>query len=469
MVLIYKEDKEDNDLNVEELEQNVQEIKRVQQQQDQLEQTVKPVKDKIKEQFSKEDISKWIHTQYGNEVDILKDISKKLEINLTEASKFIKELPVEPIIEGKYIPDLVKELRGMRRKLKGDSRDKLSKGIDHLITAYEEYVQKSLDSIYWLKPYQSGFSKLGYNPSQIHKLHKIKDGETRSQIIELCCKMWESDLEKKSLDYGTEYSNHYNIIKQSKKELRTIFKSIAHQSIRKTKKEMVEKSVGEILTNNQGLSANEIHSRLSKGHSKISTPQSISKVLMKMGATKVDNEYYLVKHLIKKDLYSYVAGFIDSDGYVTMDASLAPRVGMIATGGRGRAFFEELEKELKCGRLHLDQKVGENNRSQHRLNFYSQKDISAILEKCIPHLRMKKTQGKLLQEAIRIKKNYKKTEWAKPRLNEIFKLIKYENWKDSRGQGLKEFEKHGIDPEVVVKYHDNCKMNLMDSLESGVE
>ena len=466
MVLIYKQDK---DLDVEELEQNVQEIKRVKEQQDQLEQQVKPVKEKLKEQFGKEDVQKWLSTQYGNEVDILKDISKTLGINLTEASKYITPLPIEPIVADKNIPDLVKELRSMRRKLKGDSRDKLSKGIDHLITAYEDYVGKSLDSIYWLRPYKSGFERLGYNPSQIQKLHNIKDSETRSNIIELCCKMWESDLEKKSLDYGTAYSNNHNILTECKKELRKILKNIPHQSIRKSKKEMIIKSVGEILSNNQGLSSNEIHSRLSDGHSKISTPQSISKMLMKMGATKVDNEYYLVKHLIKKDLYSYVAGFIDSDGYVTMDASLAPRVGMIATGKRGRAFFEELEKELKCGRLHLDQKVGENNRSQHRLNFYSQKDISAILEKCIPHLRMKKTQGKLLQEAIRIKKDYKKTDWAKPRLNEIFKLIKYENWKDSRGQGAKEFEKHGIDPEVVVKYHDNCKMKLMDSLESGVE
>ena len=32
----------------------------------------------------------------------------------------------------------------------------------------------------------------------------------------------------------------------------------------------------------------------------------------------------------------------------------------------------------------------------------------------------------------------------------------------------KEFEKYGIDPEVVVKYHDNCKMRLMDEMESGV-
>jgi hypothetical protein len=139
---------------------------------------------------------------------------------------------------------------------------------------------------------------------------------------------------------------------------------------------------------------------------------------------------------------------------------------MIATGNRGRAFFQELESELKCGRLHLDQKVGENNRSQHRLNFYSQADITTILSKCLPHLRMKQAQGKLLIEAIRIKKHHKREEWAKPRLNEIFKLMKYENWKDARNPT--EFVKYGIDPEVVVKYHNNCKMNLMDELDSGV-
>lgn len=465
MVLIFKQD---DDIDIEELEQDVQEIKRVEDEKRMLDQTVKPVKDKIKEQFNKSNVGQWLCTQYGNEVDILKDISKTLQINLTEASDFIQQLPVEPIVSNKNIPDLVKELRDMRRNFKGEEKVKISKGIDHLITAYEEYLQKSLDTIYWLKPYQSGFKRLGYNPSQIQKLHNIKDGETRKSIIDLCCKMWESDLEMKSLDYGTQYSNNYITLRESRNELRKLLKDIPHQSIRKSKKEMIEKSVREIICNNQGLSSNEIHSRLSKGHSKISTPQSISKMLMKIGATKVDNEYYLVKHLIKKDLYSYVAGFIDSDGYITMDSSLAPRVGMIATGKRGKAFFQELEKELKCGRLHLDQKVGENSRSQHRLNFYSQDDITTILEKCIPHLRMKQAQGKLIQEAIRIKKNFKREEWAKPRLQEIFKLIKYENWKDSRGQGVKEFQKYDIDPEVVVKYHDNCKMQLMDSMESGV-
>lgn len=466
MVLIYKAS---DDINVDELEENLQQVKRVEEQKKVLDDSVKPVKDKLKNQLSKGNLNKWLLNQYGNESDIVKDISKNLNINLTDATKYIEPLPIEPLVEGKSIPVLVKELRNMRRKLKGEQRDTLTKGIDHLITAYEQYLQKSLDTIYWLKPYQSGFKKMGHNPKQIQKLYNIKDGETRGKIIELCCKMWETDLEKKSLDYGTDYSNHHNNFNEAKKQLRKLLKDIPHQSLRNSKKDMIQKSVFEIISNNQGLSASEVHSRLSLSHSKISTPQSISKVLKKMNATKVESVYYLVNNIIKKDLYSYVAGFIDSDGFITMDASLSPRIGMIATGNRGRAFFEELEKELKCGRLHLDQKVGENNRSQHRLNFYKQNDILHVLEKCLPHLRMKHSQGQLIQEAIRIKQDFKKAEWAKPRLNEIFKLIKYENWKDSVTQGPKEFEKYGIDPEVVVKYHDNSKMKLMDSLESGVE
>ena len=133
MVLIFKQD----ELDVEELERDVQEIKRVKQQQDMLEESVAPIKEKIKEKFNKSDISKWITTQYGDEVEILKEISKNLEINLSEATNYITQLPIEPIVAQKNIPDLVKELRGMRRKLKGDSKIKLSKGIDYLITAYE--------------------------------------------------------------------------------------------------------------------------------------------------------------------------------------------------------------------------------------------------------------------------------------------------------------------------------------------
>tara|TARA_R110002020_G_scaffold64632_3_gene171463 strand:+ start:2363 stop:3766 length:1404 start_codon:yes stop_codon:yes gene_type:complete len=463
LVLIYKAD-----INVEELERDVQEIKRVEEQKDQLESQVKPIKEKVKQQFDTKTASEWLNTQYGDEINILKDIANTLNINLTQANDYIIKYPIEPIISDKTIPELVKELRNMRRELKGDSRNKILKGIDHLITAYELHIQKCLDSVYWLKPYQTPLKSMTLSPTNIYKLYNIKDGATRTKIIDSLCKMWESGLEKKSLDYGAEYSEYNNTLIRCKKDIRHILKNIPHQSLRKSKKEMIQENIRQLLCHTPGLSANQIHANLQTGYNKISTPQSISKMLRKMSATKVNSEYYMVKDIIKKNLYSYVAGFIDSDGYITMDNSYSPRIGMIATGNRGRAFFQELESELKCGRLHLDQKVGENSRSQHRLNFYSQGDITTILDKCLPHLRMKQEQGKLLIEAIRIKKHHKREAWAKPRLSEIFKLMKYENWKDSKGQGGREFEKYGIDPEVVVKYHDNCKMSLMDELESGV-
>ena len=455
------------DINIEEVEENLQEVKRIQDQKKVLDEQEQEPKEKLAEQFKKE-LDTWLSNQYGNEIDILKDISKNMNINLTEATDYIQTFPTEPIVVDKNIPEIVKELRDMRRKLKGEPKVKLTKGIDHLITAYEHYIQKCIDSVYWLKPYQSPLKTMTLNVSKIQKLHSIKDGNKRQELIDLLCKMWESELEKSELSYSTEYTNHSSVVKQCKKEIRKILKDIPHQAIRKSKKEIIEGHVIDIICKSPGLTSNEVHSRLPQGYNKISTPQSISKMLKKVSATKIDNEYYLVKDLIKKDLYSYVAGFIDSDGYITMDSNHAPRIGMIATGNRGRAFFTELESELKCGRLHLDQKVGENSRSQHRLNFYSQADIGTILDKCMPHLRMKQAQGQLLLEAIRIKQQHKKADWAKPRLQEIFKLMKYENWKDSRGQGGREFEKYGIDPEVVVKYHDNCKMSLMDELESGV-
>jgi hypothetical protein len=138
--------------------------------------------------------------------------------------------------------------------------------------------------------------------------------------------MWENEIEKTSLDYSNEYSSCNNIIKECKKDLRKILKNIPHQSIRKSKKEMIEEHIKYSLCEKPGLTSNQIHANLPLGYNKISTPQSISKMLRKMNATKIDSEYYLVSDLIKKDLYSYVAGFIDSDGYITMDSAYVKEI-----------------------------------------------------------------------------------------------------------------------------------------------
>ena len=145
-----------------------------------------------------------------------------------------------------------------------------------------------------------------------------------------------------------------------------------------------------------------------------------------------------------------------------MDKSYNPRVGLVATGNRGKAFMIELHKALGVGRLHLDQKSPQNTRPVNRLNFYSQGDISELLTKCRPHFRMKGPQADLLMELIRIKKGHKKADWAKGRYTEIFKLMKWNNHSDNRNY---DWNKYEVDIENISKYESNCKMNAMDELE----
>ena len=111
----------------------------------------------------------------------------------------------------------------------------------------------------------------------------------------------------------------------------------------------------------------------------------------------------------------------------------------------------------------MEQKSPQNTRPVNRLNFYSQADVGELLNKCLPHFRMKGKNAELLLELIRMKKSHKKADWYKGRCDEIFKLMKYENHKDHVGF---DFTKDGIDIETVAKLHDNCKMSIMDELEN---
>ena len=455
MELICKED----EINTNELRRKLDELDEADKIRNVKEQSVKNV---IK-------LSEWLPYQSIDETEVIKDISKFYSINLTEARNMLSSFPEEPLIDNKSIPNIIKDLRNMRRKLKGDSRNKMSKTVDHLINAYGDHLNKCIDSIYWLSPYKTPLKMLTPDLVTLRKLEHIKDGDVRAEVIDNLVKMWEANISKNELDYGKEYSENSKVFKQSKKNIRSTLKEIPHQSIRKSRQQVLDNLITKTICNNPGITSNAIHSMLPKSYHRSTTPQTISKMLRKINATNVSGDYYILSDEIKKDLYGYVAGFIDSDGYITMDSSYSPRIGMIATGDRGRAFFQEMEKELKIGRLHLDQKVGENNRSQHRLNFYSQNDITKLLDKCLPHLRMKKEQGRLLQEAIKIKKFYKKEPWAKDRVTEIFKLIKWENWKDARKQGAFEFEKYDVQEDNITKYKDNCKWSLMNEMDSIVK
>ena len=168
---------------------------------------------------------------------------------------------------------------------------------------------------------------------------------------------------------------------------------------------------------------------------------------------------YKLPNAIIKDLHAYTAAFIDSDGYITMDRNYNPRIGIIATGNRGKAFVTELHKELGCGKLHLDQKSPQATRAVQRLNFYSQDDITKLLSKCRPYFRMKGENADILTELIRIKKNHKKEPWAKERMAELFKLMKWANHADHVNY---DFSKDDIDVENIAKYKENNKMSVMD-------
>lgn len=141
---------------------------------------------------------------------------------------------------------------------------------------------------------------------------------------------------------------------------------------------------------------------------KMSSPNVISQEIRKLGIVSIEGRFYKIPDEIKKNIWAYTAAFIDSDGYITLDRKMNPRVGLVATGERGRAFMEEMHKSIGYGRMHLDQKSPQDTRLINRLNFYSQADVTDLLTKCLPHFRLKKGNAKLLLELIRMKKAYKK-------------------------------------------------------------
>ena len=411
-------------------------------------------------------LAAWIFQQpLSSDYDMIRNISNEFNMSLTDAKKSIPSFPDSPLIGDQTIPEIVRDLRYMRRKFKGNQRIKISKTIDHLISGYEEHIQKSIDSIYWLKSYQTPLKEMAITERKLEKLDYIKDDLTRNKIVDSLCNYWELNLNRKSLDYGQEYADHTMMMKLHKKDFNFILKNIAHQSLRKHKKEIIKEEGIKAVCEYPGKEIGELFRLMPLKARKGCSSQMLSKMLRANGATIVDKKYYMFSDEIKKDIYSYVAGVLDSDGFITMDSKCSPRVGIVATGDRGKAFVTELHKELKVGKLHLDQPgYNETNRTTNRLNFYSMDDIQELLSKTAPYLRMKGPQAKLVMESIRIKRGYKKEDWAKPRLKEIFKIIKYENWKDAASS--KELDKYNINIDDIAKYRFNCKLGLMDELDT---
>ena len=425
---------------------------------------LKDEEEDIKEELSSTGTAvKWISSlPLMSDYEAAISISKQYNINITEAKAQLDSFPKEYIIEDKSIPQIVKDLRKYRRKVKGDNKLELTKSIENLIFAYSDHLDNCIKSIYWLAPYEIPLKQMKYSESDLKKIHSIKDEGTRRDIIESLCKFWEASLHRKS-DYNSDYSTLTKKMTNAKRDFRSVIKNIkpVKSNVSDQLNDFVLKSVCE----EQGITARQIYDRLPNKLHRRASPQIICKVADKMNISNIDGEYYKLPMEIKKDLHAYTAAFIDSDGYITMDRNYNPRIGIIATGNRGRAFVTELHKELGCGKLHLDQKSPQATRAVQRLNFYSQGDITKLLSKCRPYFRMKGDNADILTELIRIKKNHKKQPWAKPRMAELFKLMKWANHADHVNY---DFAKDNIDVENIAKYKGNNKMSVMDELETGV-
>jgi len=151
--------------------------------------------------------------------------------------------------------------------------------------------------------------------------------------------------------------------------------------------------------------------------------------------------------ILVKDPWAYAAGFIDADGYITITKRGEPRAGIIATGARGRIHCENLYKTLGCGVLQLDLKVHKSSkRSQHRLQFYSRDDLNKLLLGVGPHLQLKKRQAHAVLELLGLGRETV----AKARKTELQRVVKWENWKDTKADDL--LAEWGVDVETVEKW-----------------
>ena len=390
-------------------------------------------------------------------------LSKNLNINASDARKQLSSFPSEYSIDGENIPDLVKKMRKARRKLKGEQRTRMTKAIDTVIDGYSDHINKCIDSIYWIRPYKPAILKMGFSEKDLMKINKISSVNARRDIIDAICKYWECDLNKTDMVYSKEYAQLEKECRIAKRDYKKQIKNISDQSITKSKKERILSFIESEIIKSPSIGAKQIHDRMPNTLHKSTTTNMISKMVKKLDVANVDGAYYKLPTMLKKNIWAYTAAFIDSDGYITMDRNHNPRVGLIATGERGRAFMEEMHKSIGFGKLHLNQKSPQQTRPVQRLNFYSQDDVYGLLEKCLPHFRLKKGNAKLLMELIRMKKSYKKQDWYKERCDEIFKLMKWENHKDHVGF---DWLKEGIYLDNIQKYKDNCKMSIMDSMEN---
>ena len=356
---------------------------------------------------------------------------------------------------------LVKRLRKARRGNK-DNRDEIDSFIKDVRTIKSLETDITIKSLSWSDGYENIIKQLGLDDRKLKSLRKF--GESRCVNLERACIMWDNaEQTLKMLDehedvWGVEEQQAWAGSMRDRSEARKMWSATLHPTdkLKKAEQDFLQFAANQLMEKGP-MKATTIRSNFSDAGmlKKAQTDRKLTTLINMYGENydivkgAVRNTYVVISSdgLVMKDVWSYSAGFIDADGYITITERGEPRAGMIATGDRGKVHCEDLFKTLECGILSTDNKVyKDNQRSQHRLQFYSKADLRKLLGGVSPHLKMKSIQAKAVLAYI--------DEKDKTRKQELKRLVRYENWKDDKKKSRALLDGWGIDMDTIGKYRE---------------
>ena len=360
---------------------------------------------------------------------------------------------------GKSANSIIRDLRKARRVFKEDKGE-----IDSIISSIRKLksmeVEATISKLDWGQEYNDTMRKMGITNKDLRALRLF--GNTRKSSLVRACNLWQSAEDSLSkLDefqdvWGEEEQNAWVGAMQRKQDARKMWKTALHQfdSLSKEQQKWL-KLAKEEMSEKGAMSARTITGNLiEKGIPRLNSNR-LSKLLNMYGEeiniikAPRKGEYMCLSKdgLIIKDPWAYAAGFLDADGYITITERGEPRAGFIATGDRGRMHCEQLHKNLGAGVLQLDQKVyKDGQRSQHRVSFYSKDDLTKLLDKITPHLRMKDQQAKAVAAFLAEKDPIRKTQ--------LKRFVQFSN-RDGTTKGEQSLKEWGIDRDTIISWAED--------------
>ena len=353
---------------------------------------------------------------------------------------------------GKSANQIIRECRKARRTNK-DNREMYDAIITDVQTLKSMEVEATINALTWAEGMDSVIKNMGLTDKNLKSLRKF--GETRAVSLQKACHIFLKantvlEMLNEKVDWDkSDQSEWVNAI-QLQKDARKMWRNVLHQAEKLNTDEQTALSFASDTLEKCGpLSARELISRGAGTIHRDMTPKKLSALLKMYG-----EEYDLFKGgrtsyiklgqegIIIKDIWSYMAGSLDSDGSIFISERGDPRVTFVASGNMGKQLCTDLQKAVGCGRLVTDQKVAKNTKKMiHRLIFSSKDDIRQVLKGSLPHMRLKGTQAKAVLAYV--------DEKDKMRKHELYQLVTYSNWKDHKEKADALLDKWGLGADTI--------------------